>query len=584
MSVSLSVISFVALLPFARLDFDPQHDGYMIAQAIAIRDGLSIQSDVWAMYGPVIAWVHSWALYLPFGPALALRVANSALIALTVFLLADMGRNRTRSSPLSYQAGVFAAVTWILVADVWLGMAMHPWPSTLVALLSALFLYLFTRGKTSAFRGRARSAEILSVLAGCALGIMLFTRLNLGVPALLAAAVGVYIIDRGSGSQGRNQLLYVMLGVAIGAMSVITRLVAEGSWDEYVYQAILWPLKFGTETGAVSPLRQLDYGKLLLLPQVLPVGAVLLVIGLQFFYRDRWRVRVPVSLGALTVLSGILVVVVQNRAIVLDPAGQQWWRYLVSPNMIFQYGTFPNYGYLYFYFLLLLVAAAAVLVVGLIERIRRNLPTLRFGYWVLVAGLALAGASGAYPQSDTRHVWWGAPIGLLLVTSVVAAVGGLLKPFRNPLLIPTLALAIMVSFSGTNNLLQARTSSPASWVTSGMALPDLTLTNMAEDIRLLRRYVGEGQKAIFLTPVGGLSIYLGNYQSVDRYFAIWGLEPGSELNGRMQGSPVVFVRGVDESELLPGTVRSLSNYELAESSRGLMVFVPKNASVASTTE
>jgi hypothetical protein len=583
-SVSLSVTTFVLLLPFARLDFDPQHDGYMVAQAIAVRDGLSIQSEIWAMYGPVIAWLHALALNLPVGPALALRVFNSALIALTVFLIADIGRNRHRSFPINYQAGVFAAITWMLLADVWIGMPMHPWPSTLVAMLAALFLYFFTRATTLAFRGRASSAAILSVLAGCALGIMLFTRFNLGVPAILAAAVGVYIIDRGSGRQVRRQLPDVMFGAAIGAMCVIIRLVAEGSWDAYVEQAILWPLRFGTETGAVSLSRQLDFANLLLSPQVLPVAAVLLVIGLQFIYRDRWTVRVPVSLSVITVLSGILVVVVQNRAIVMDVAGSQWWQYLVSPNFIFLYGTAPNYGFLYFYFLLLLVTAATVLVVGLIERIRHNLPTLRFGYWVLVAGLALAGASGAYPQSDTRHVWWSAPIGLLLVASVVAAVGSLIKPFRNPLLIPTVALAIMVGFSGTNYLIQPRTTSPASWVTSGMELPEQTLTNMAEDIRLLQRYAGDGQKAIFLTPVAGLSIYLGKYQSVDRYFAIWGLEPGSELNDRLQGSPVVFVRGVDESELLPGTLQSLRDYELAESSGGLMVFVPKNASVTSTTE
>jgi hypothetical protein len=579
-SVALSLVTFVILMPFARLDFDSHHDGFMLAQAIAIRDGLSIHSEISSPYGPVTPWLQSWALSLPLGPALALRVLNSALIALTVFLIADIGRNRHRSSPLTYGAGVFAAVTWVLLADVWLGVTMLPWSSTLVAMLTALFLYLFSRARTSELRGRSRSSTILSVLAGCSLGIMMFTRLSVGVGTLLVVVVGVFIIDRGTERPGRNQLPYVLLGAAIGVMGIIARLVVEGSWGAYVDDSILWPLKFGSEYGALSLSRQVEF-LIYILPQVVSVGAVLLVVGLQFVHRGRWRAKAPLWMGILTILSGILVVAVQDRGIVLDATGPQWWRYLVSPNFIFQYGTFPQDGFIYFFFLLTLIAALTVLVVASIERIRRRLSTLRLGYWVLIAGLALAGASGVWPMWDSRHVWWGASIGLLCVTSLIGAVGSLWKPFRNPLLIPVLAVAIMVVFSGTNVLRQPRTSSPASWVTSGMELPEVTVITLGEEMDLLRRYAGGGQKAIFLTQNGNLSILLGSFQSADRYFTgstnpyYVGIGPKTELSERLEGSPVVFIRGIDESVIAPEALRALNGYRLAESNGSLMVFVPK---------
>lgn len=72
-SVAFAVASFFLLWPFARLDFDRHHDGYMLAQAIAVHQGASVHTEVFAQYGPVTLWLHSLALFLPMGPALALR-------------------------------------------------------------------------------------------------------------------------------------------------------------------------------------------------------------------------------------------------------------------------------------------------------------------------------------------------------------------------------------------------------------------------------------------------------------------------------------------------------------------------------
>jgi hypothetical protein len=578
-SFSLSLATFVALMPFARLDFDRHHDGYMLAQAIAIRDGLSAQSGVFGQYGPVTPWLQSWALELPLGPALSLRVFNSALIALTVFLIADIGRNRPNWSPITYQAGVFASVTWVLLADVWIGVKMLPWSSTVAAMLSVLFLYLFTRAKVSGLRGKPKTAMILSVLAGFSLGIMPFTRINVGILTLLAAAIGIFIIDRGTARPVKHLLPHMLLGAVFGAICVLGRLVAEGSLEAYIEQSIRWPLMWASPTLGSS--RYVELAKVLF-PQAIPVGAVLLVITLQLVHRNKWRRKVPLTLGIATMLSGILVVFVQNRDIVMDTTGPQWWINLVSPNFIFQYATYPNLGFLYFFLALMLVAGVLVVVVTMVERSRHRISTLRFGYWALIAMLALAGAYGVMPIYDTRHVWWGAPIGLLLIAALFGTVGSLIKPFRNPLLIPVLAVAIMATFSGVNLLLQPRIQSPASWVTAGMQLPETTAIHISEDLDLLKRYIGGGKEAIFLVPDGDVSVLLGSYQSVDPYFVEWpgfdGWAAVPNLSERIQGSPAVFIRGFDESVISPETLRALNGYQLADSNGRLMVFVPNSTS------
>ena len=68
-SLAVSAVAFVSALPFARLDFDPHHDGVMVATAVAIRDGAIVHRDVFAQYGPVAPLLQALALNFLSEPA-----------------------------------------------------------------------------------------------------------------------------------------------------------------------------------------------------------------------------------------------------------------------------------------------------------------------------------------------------------------------------------------------------------------------------------------------------------------------------------------------------------------------------------
>mgnify|MGYP000709907813 CR=1 FL=1 len=86
-SLSLGFFSFVVLVQFSSLDFDPHHDGYMLADAISISQGKFLFSEAFGQYGPITPWIQALFVGLPFeSPALALRILNSLMISISVFL------------------------------------------------------------------------------------------------------------------------------------------------------------------------------------------------------------------------------------------------------------------------------------------------------------------------------------------------------------------------------------------------------------------------------------------------------------------------------------------------------------------
>ena len=118
--ILFSLATFLVWCVFARLDFDPHHDGYMLAQAIAIRDGLSEHADVFGQYGPLTPWLQSLALRLPLDPVLAIRITNAALLSLSVYLLTELGRKHPANWPVTWVVGWTSAAILAGTA-AWMG-------------------------------------------------------------------------------------------------------------------------------------------------------------------------------------------------------------------------------------------------------------------------------------------------------------------------------------------------------------------------------------------------------------------------------------------------------------------------------
>ena len=83
--------SFLILLPFARIDFDRAHDGYMLAAVVALNQGLQIHSQVVAQYGFLVPMFQSIFTQGSDFPSLIVRIINIVVISSTVFLITNIG-------------------------------------------------------------------------------------------------------------------------------------------------------------------------------------------------------------------------------------------------------------------------------------------------------------------------------------------------------------------------------------------------------------------------------------------------------------------------------------------------------------
>jgi hypothetical protein len=566
-AVAFGFLTFLLLLPFARLDIDRHHDGYMVAQALAVHQGFTMHSQVFGQYGPVTPWLQSLALFLPVGPVLALRIANSALIAITVFAMADMGRVRSSTWPITRRVGWWSAVAWFLLADVWVGIPMLPWPPVLASALTVLGVYFLTRALALRELGKHLRANFEGVIAGAALGLVPFTRLSFGVSSLLVLAVcgALAFILRGRRLERTGWSVLMGVGLSLGA--VLLMLLGTGSLDDYVAQAIIWPLQWASvgSGGALMMLASIG------VEQAFPV--VLVLIGV--LVGSRWVRVAPAggrklkALPLLAVGTGVMVVLWENRTGLVSswsdsPTG------LLSARGWYLLLTAPNWKYLEFFLVLASTACVVTVVVLVTQWIRARRISVSSIPWIGLVGLSVASLTMVIPVLDTRHVWWALPCGLLLIFAGLGRAGVLRTPAMNPLVIPMAAILVMAVHSGATYLRVMRVEGPPGSISQGMLISSSARDSIAVSTEFLGRELSGAQQVLFLTVDGDLSVFDGRYRSPDAYFVNWGGSPA--LSGRIQsGIPVVL------SEGLPGTdgiVKELqaNGYSLAGESWGMRVF------------
>jgi hypothetical protein len=568
---AFGLLTFLLLLPFARLDIDRHHDGYMVAQALAVHQGFTMHSQVFGQYGPVTPWMQSLALFLPVGPVLALRIANSALIAITVFAMADMGRVRPLAWPISRRVGWWSAIAWFLLADVWVGIPMLPWPPVLAVALTVLGIYFLTRALALREMGKARRASLEGIVAGAALGLVPFTRLSFGVSSLLVVGVCGAIVFVLRGRRLGPASWSVLAGVGLTFGGVLLVLLGTGSLDDYVAQAIIWPLQWAdnaSESGGWDTWNNLAR---VYREQAIPVVLVGLV-ALASWRRGaltRAGHRKLKAIPALALGAGVIVVLWENRAGLVsswsDSSGG-----LLSARGWYVLLTAPNWDYLYFF----LVLASAVCVVTVVVLIAQWIHARRICAssipWLGLVGLTVASLTMVVPVWDTRHTWWALPCGLLLIFAGLERAGILRTPAMNPLAIPMAAILVMAVHSGATYLRVMRVEGPPGSVSQGMLIDSSARDSIAVDTEFLGRELRGAPQVLFLVGDGDLSVFDGRYRSPDAYFVDWGGSPA--LSGRIQtGIPVVLTEGH------PGTDRILmelqaKGYTLAGESWGMRVF------------
>jgi len=508
---------FAALWPFVRLDFDRNHDGYMLTVAIAHHAGLDLHREVASQYGPLPTWTQELFLHLPIAPAFALRIWTVLLLAGTAAVITDLGRVAPQRWRLNLWTSSGAAVVWALMCDRWLGITLHPWSSVLAAFLTAVAMHCWVHAEARIDRGQAVHARRLFTLAGVAIGLTPFARINVGLAAIIGTWIVALLTSRvretqeGSNSGQVRILRSYSRGLVVGLVLPLLRLGWTGSIGAYIEQSILTPLEWsGSSDWQPRAYLEGAFGEILPLVAILVIAiAVISWIGAQATWSPR---RALLKTGIIRVLATTLVTLGAGLATV------QWFAAKINTdaanNSLIQKLTIHEWGAFTTFFLDIGLVATTATAIGLAALyIRALLGSRRLDSEVIammIAGaLGLAGLTQIYPTHDSRHIWWGLPLGLLAVawglqhSSRSASAGA-----------PLIALVSLLALTATSGWVTGRgveRFNHSSTISSaGFRSSTETVGAQVEDVKLLERTVGHSMPTLFYVYDHDLPSLLGH--------------------------------------------------------------------------
>jgi len=543
---------FAALWPFVRLDFDRNHDGYMLTVAIAHHAGLDLHREVASQYGPLPTWTQELFLHLPIAPAFALRIWTVLLLAGTAAVITDLGRVAPQRWRLNLWTSSGAAVVWALMCDRWLGITLHPWSSVLAAFLTAVAMHCWVHAEARIDRGQAVHARRLFTLAGVAIGLTPFARINVGLAAIIGTWIVALLTNRVRETREGNEtdqvriLRSYSLGLVVGLVLPLLRLGWTGSIGAYIEQSILTPLEWsGSSDWQPRAYLERAFGEFLPIAAILVIAiAVISRIGAQAPWSPRRGLLQPRTIRALlTVLAtlgaGLATVRWFVAKINTDGAG----------NSLIQKLTSHEWGAFTTFFLDIGLIATTATAIGLAALyIRALLGRRRLDSEVIammIAGaLGLAGLTQIYPTHDSRHIWWGLPLGLL------AAAWAVQRSSRSvsvgaPLITLVSLLAVTAASGWVTGHGVERFNHPSNILSAGCRSSIETVGAQVEDVKLLERTVGRSMPTLFYVYDYDLPSLLGHRLLPDEHVIADRGFIRSTLASRLTTRPALIVDNWD---------------------------------------
>jgi len=522
-SLGVLILSFSWLSLFSFLDFDSHHDGYMLAQAIALRDGLLMHTQVAGQYGPVSPLTQSWFLSLPFGEAFSLRIWTVFHLSLTAFFIADLGRVWPNSWDLPRQVFPIGAALWVLSSDVPAFGYMLPWSSVQGTFFNVLALYLLLGAKKNWERNPVLSV-MLGLLSGAIIGLIPFARINVGL-ALWGAVLLLWIGNH------RQVLapskLFTMVGVGAFGSAVTVFLLMEltGATNAFVTQAILNPARWAISAGASNQwntANSLVEIAITLIPSILIALLAILLYGSRNTWLGRSvlvsRLRrkpliLPIILGAIASLA------LSNPPVLDYLASEE----ISAADLRILTNTLMFSGQANAVYLLVFLSLGAW-VLRLVIEARRSSSVAHFfqrcGPLIVLGAFSLANLVQIYPTHDGRHAWWGSALSPLLL---IASAWGLFTPHQgiSKFLASTVAIQFLLVFGVSGaNLSYPRFPAPQTSSAHGLQVRIDDLERINVSLEVLQK-IPPSSQALFVTNDGFVAVADGTYRPSSKDFVWW---------------------------------------------------------------
>ena len=526
--------------PFVLSGFEIHHQGLMLASAIGVQEGGVVHSEIFSQYGPVVPLSQAAFQFLPFSPAINLALWAVACIAGISYTLTLFSFRVPAAWRMPKYAGATATAIWLSLSITFIEGRLWSWPSLLATLVSISSAYLLVAGMgVSSETGRSRQNRTL-LIAGFGFGLLPFIRLDVGLATWAVLLVFAAI------PSWRKQIAFakkkpLLTGFLMSTTGTVASLLSTGGLLGFVSQSVVVPVAagFGRDHTFSYFVSEISQGFGSLFPRVIPLLIAATLAGLLLGLRPKHQMFRFLVRGFQSLLLFLATVFA---------AGLQDW--LLGLTLALARGT-PLDGHsagitgatIENLLTLCLFIGLTFPVIGLLRvssKARNRMSPKGVGATVLMVYLiALANMAQFFPLADTRHLWWGLPLLLLMGiwgTATVAHTSNL----HNFLWLPSLAIVILVgSINAVNALaLSTVTSSPGS-IVEGVKTTREVASFLASTSQLLSDHLEPTERAFFATVDGVVAVADGQFRADNLVFVSWGNQEPSQITGSNGSGKVV---------------------------------------------
>jgi hypothetical protein len=361
----------------APLQVDPHHDGVILSAAVAVAEGLPIQSGAFSQYGPLPALLQGLVLRLVDTQLLTLRFMTAVQCLVIGYGIYKLARMVIQEQQLSKLLSFF----WLLTSCIWVTQfpgSLMPWPSLLSTLLVIYGMILLIDSSRKTDFKWATAAGVLFGLAG-------FCRIQAFALLPLIFIVGVLKYR-----ENTRLLITASLGYTASILAMIVYLLTINSLDAYIQQGIITPLFFYTDLGQGNNYNRFQFALYL----IEAIGFICLYLSAREIKKKFHNSVFSLFIIAASVYTvGYLGILVARTSIPIRYKvliGEPLQNLVISP----------------FYFA---VASSAVLAILVLFRHRSSSKKINFAEAVVIF-TAFGTLPQLYPQPDIMHLWWISPI------------------------------------------------------------------------------------------------------------------------------------------------------------------------------
>lgn len=382
------IIQGLVLYLVAPLQVDPHHDGIILGAAISFSEGGTPHHDAFSQYGPVSPIIQGLFLRFTQNSMLSLRYFT-ALICLSISTVLFLLMKKIASNRLALSISNL----WVFTSAIWATTfpgALLPWPSLISTLFLVIALFLLIVDHQSITRISPKY-----FVAGALISIAGFTR---GQSWIVIGLLAILLFLNPKSTL--KNFFYLVIGYLSIIIAFAFYLGRNSAIIDFVNQVWIWPLTVYPSLGQGNNYNRFQM-ILYAIESVVFLALVATAVSGARKIQKTFLTLILVSITSLGIaLTGQLVsklsgVPTVPRVLVGEPLE----KILISP----------------FFFSTLITCL--ILVSALTRRVRK-LFKLRESDWVLLV-FSLTGVIQLYPQSDSLHLWWIAPLCLPVLTIAI---------------------------------------------------------------------------------------------------------------------------------------------------------------------